>query len=118
MNKAEEFISQEETINTLMMLKGEGGQGEANSRRKMEFWEIGSRSPRRPSKEARNPFYQWEQKLTPLNTSVTKVFMEIKRDLDFRWLARIRAPPQKCNNQNFCDYHNNHGYTIEDCTFL
>jgi hypothetical protein len=27
----------------------------------------------------------------------------------------MRTPPEKCNNQKFCEYHDDHGHQTEDC---
>jgi hypothetical protein len=58
------------------------------------------------------------QKWTPLNTTLSNVLMEIKRDPAFRWPPRMRTPTEKRNNQKFCEYHNDHGHQIEDCMVL
>jgi hypothetical protein len=58
------------------------------------------------------------QKWTPLNTTLSNVLMEIKRDPAFRWPPRMRTPPEKRNNKKFCEYHNDHGHQTEDCMVL
>jgi hypothetical protein len=96
-------------------------QGEANtskrivgeSGKKREFRETSNKNPKKFVKKAGNPFYQLEHKLTPLNTSVTKVFVEINADPNFKWPTKMRVPPQKHNNQKFCDYHNDHSHTTD-----
>ncbi|XP_059454999.1 uncharacterized protein LOC132185214 [Corylus avellana] len=55
---------------------------------------------------------------TPLNTTVYKVFMEVKKDPSFRWPGRMKCPPQNRSTQKFCEYHNDHGHQIEDCISL
>ncbi|XP_059429111.1 uncharacterized protein LOC132162917 [Corylus avellana] len=56
--------------------------------------------------------------MTPLNTNVTEIFMEIRRDPNFKWPTRMRTPPQRHNNQKFCEYHKDHGHLTEDCISL
>jgi hypothetical protein len=58
------------------------------------------------------------QKWTPLNATLSTVLMDIKRDPAFRWPPRMRTPPEKRNNQKFCEYHNDHGHQTEDCMVL
>ena len=53
--------------------------------------------------------------MTPLNTSVTVVFTKIKSDPNFKWLAKMITPLNKHTNQRFCEYHNDHGHTTQDC---
>ena len=59
-----------------------------------------------------------DQKWTPLNATLSTVLMEIKRDPSFRWPAKMRTPPKKCNSQKFYEYHDDHGHQIEDCIIL
>ncbi|XP_059436813.1 uncharacterized protein LOC132169882 [Corylus avellana] len=51
---------------------------------------------------------------TPLNTTVYKVFMEVRKDPSFRWPRRMKSPPQNRSTLKFCEYHNDHGHQTED----
>ncbi|XP_059455000.1 uncharacterized protein LOC132185215 [Corylus avellana] len=83
-----------ETIGALMKPKGQSGQGEASSSK------VAPRGSRKMKKEEKSPktckklepFHQRNQRLTPLNTSNTEVFMEIKGDPNFRWPSKMRTP--------------------------
>lgn len=44
--------------------------------------------------------------------------MEIKRDPNFRWPAKMRTPPQLRDNQKYCKYHVDHGHTTDECVSL
>ncbi|XP_059428651.1 uncharacterized protein LOC132162427 [Corylus avellana] len=55
---------------------------------------------------------------TPLNTTVYKVFMEVRKDPSFKWLGRMKALPQNRSTQKYCEYHNDHGHYTEDCISL
>ncbi|XP_059428572.1 uncharacterized protein LOC132162347 [Corylus avellana] len=121
MNKVEEFINQEETIGALMKSKAEVGQGEASNSKVV----LGSSGKKR--KEEKSPktsgkkveqLCQQGQRLTSLNTSVTEVFMEIKRDPNFKWPKKMRTPLQRRSNQKFCIYHNDHNHLTKDCISL
>jgi hypothetical protein len=68
--------------------------------------------------QGRNSNQPQGQKWTPLNATLSTVFMEIKCDPAFRWPPRMRTPPEKHNNQKFCEYHNDHGHQTEDCMVL
>lgn len=83
MNKAEEFINQEETIRALMKSKVEVGQGGANNSKVVLE---SSRKKRKEEKSSKTlgkkvePQRQQGQRLTSLNTSVTELLIEIRRD--------------------------------------
>jgi hypothetical protein len=44
--------------------------------------------------------------------------MEVRIDPSFRWPAKMRTSPHKCNGQRYCEYHNDHGHLTEDCITL
>jgi hypothetical protein len=44
--------------------------------------------------------------------------MEVKRDPSFRCPVRMRTPPERCNGQRLCEYHNDHGHQTKDCITL
>jgi hypothetical protein len=44
--------------------------------------------------------------------------MEVRRDPNFSWPAKMRTPPQRCSSKKYCEYHNNDGHLIEDCITL
>ena len=44
--------------------------------------------------------------------------MEIKSDPNFKLPTKMRTPSNKRTNQRFCEYHNDHSHTIEDCISL
>ena len=55
---------------------------------------------------------------TLLNASFTKVFMAIKGDPTFRWPPRMKIDPFKRDRSKFCEYHEDHGHSTEDCMVL
>ena len=63
------------------------------------------------------PRFQQEV-FTPLNARFTEVFMAIKGDPAFRWPPKMRPDPYKRDNSRFCEYHGEHGHSIEDCMVL
>jgi hypothetical protein len=44
--------------------------------------------------------------------------MEIKQDPAFTRPPKMRTPPERCNNQKFCEYYDDHGHQTEDCIIL
>jgi hypothetical protein len=58
------------------------------------------------------------ERFTLLNTSFTEVVMAIKGDLAFRWPAKMKLDPYKRDRSKFCEYHGEHGHSIEDCIIL
>jgi hypothetical protein len=58
------------------------------------------------------------QRFTPLNTSVSEVFMEIIRDPAFRWPTWMKAKPNKHDRTKFCEYHGDYGHLVEECIIL
>ena len=57
-------------------------------------------------------------RFTPLNTSVTEVFMEIKRDPAFKWPAKIRGDPRRRDRTKFYEYHGDHEHLTKECISL
>jgi hypothetical protein len=79
----------------------------------------GSDEVRNSRKEMKKvPISQCEYDFTPLNTSVTEIFMEIKREPDLRWRTKVKTPLQRRDYQKYCEYHSSHGHNIEECVTL
>jgi hypothetical protein len=55
---------------------------------------------------------------TPLNADFTEVFLAIKGDPAFKWPPKMKTNPYKRNRNKFCEYHENHGHSTEDCMSL
>jgi hypothetical protein len=58
------------------------------------------------------------ERFTLLNTSFTEVVMAIKGDLAFRWPVKMKLDPYKRDRSKFCEYHREHGHSIEDYIVL
>jgi hypothetical protein len=58
------------------------------------------------------------QKWTLLNTSLSVVFEEARKDPDFKSLPKMRTPPAKRSSQKYCEYHCDHGHRTEECLSL
>jgi hypothetical protein len=121
MEKAEEFISQEEMMRMYaereakpkeQIKKKESHKGEGASNQ----WKNSKKSSKRPEKG--KPIAEREFNFTPLNTSVVEVFMNIRDDPGLKQPEKMRAPPEKRNMNKYCDYHQDHGHETEDCVSL
>jgi hypothetical protein len=64
----------------------------------------------------RDPFPN--QKWTPLNTSLSVIFEEARKDPDFKPPPKMRTPAGKRNNRKYCGYHCDHGHQTEECLSL
>nr|XP_023919008.1 uncharacterized protein LOC112030563 [Quercus suber] len=49
---------------------------------------------------------------------VQRVLEKIKDEPFFRWPNRMAGDPAKCNQNLYCQYHQDHGHTTEDCRNL
>jgi hypothetical protein len=53
-----------------------------------------------------------------LNANLSTVFMEARKDPNFKPPPKMRTSPMKHNNQKYCEYHHDHGHWTEDCVVL
>ena len=130
MKLTEEFINQEELIETLLkaqtleeQARQEGKKASTAPKPKEE------KNPRKGEKKSgplsikseprktKIPRFQQEV-FTPLNANFTEVFMAIKGDLAFRWPPKMRLDSYKWNHSRFCEYHGEHGHSTKDCMVL
>ena len=49
---------------------------------------------------------------------VQQVLEKVKNEPFFRWLNKIAGDPVNRNQSLYCQYHQDHGYTTEDCRNL
>jgi hypothetical protein len=77
-------------------------------------------SSRKRKKDANTEGQNWHpsQRWTPLNASLSAVFMEAMKDPSFKPPPRMKTSLTKHNNQKYCEYHHDHGYWTEECIFL
>jgi hypothetical protein len=129
MKLTEEFIHQEELVETLLkaqaleeQAKQEGKKASMAPKPKEE------KNPRNGEKKSGPLFKSEPQKtelpwfqqevFTSLNASFIEVFMAIKEDLAFRWPPKMRSDPYKRDWNKFCEYHGDHGHSTKDCMVL
>ena len=58
------------------------------------------------------------QNWTPLNASLSAVFMEARKDPSFKLPPKMRTPLTKHSNQKYCKYHQDHDHWTEECVSL
>ncbi|XP_022875581.1 uncharacterized protein LOC111394023 [Olea europaea var. sylvestris] len=56
--------------------------------------------------------------LTQLNTSKANILMEIKDMKELRWPSRMKSPLDTRDRNKYCEFHRDHGHTIEGCQAL
>jgi hypothetical protein len=52
------------------------------------------------------------------NTSLSTVFIEARKDPDFKPSPKMRTPPTMRSNQKYYEYHRDHGRWTEECISL
>ena len=109
LNKTKEYINLEEMLSTLLKTRKEEDQPKESSNkvapvapRKKE-----EKNPKKLGKKA-GPLYtkgeprqEEGSKFTPLNTRISEVFMEIRRDPACRWPTKMKRDPKRCGRTKF-----------------
>jgi hypothetical protein len=113
MDKAEEFINQEENLRELRLSRQipASAQKEGEKKKKKEPEVQTITNPRVHKRYS-------EYNFTPLNTDVTEVLMEIKKDPGFVRPPKIVGEPLLKNQHKYCAYHEANGHTTEGCITL
>ncbi|XP_059455322.1 uncharacterized protein LOC132185580 [Corylus avellana] len=129
-NKAEEYINQEEAMAALMKSQEKVTQQEETKRKETRREKNDTRVPpvnsgRRQEKASkwsdslapkpRNDSQRKLGKFTPLNASMTEVLTEIRRDPNFKWPTRMKGSASKRDRSKFCQYHNEARHLTEEC---
>ncbi|XP_065632977.1 uncharacterized protein LOC136068961 [Quercus suber] len=55
---------------------------------------------------------------TVFKEPVHQVLEKIKNESFFRWPSKMVGNPERCNNNLYCQYHQDHGHATEDCRSL
>ncbi|XP_059429048.1 uncharacterized protein LOC132162845 [Corylus avellana] len=125
MKKADEYINQEETVKALM--KSQREEIEAKSSIvKAAPASVGKKKEKNVKKSGKmvqsyprmDPRKLQSPKFTPLNTSMTEVFMEIRRDPAFKWPSKLKGDPKRRDPQKYYEYYRDHGHLTEECITL
>ncbi|XP_059428612.1 uncharacterized protein LOC132162395 [Corylus avellana] len=102
MKKANEYINQEETVKALMKSQREEIEAKSGiakvapaSVEKKGEKNVKKSGKAVPSYPRMDPQKLQSPKFTPLNTSMTKVFMEIRRDPTFKWPSKLKGDPKR-----------------------
>ncbi|GKV31526.1 hypothetical protein SLEP1_g40206 [Rubroshorea leprosula] len=67
-----------------------------------------------PQQPAGKPPVNW----TPFNLPRSQIFMQIKNKMDLRRLGPMRTAAATRDHTRYCDFHQDHGHTTEQCNSL
>ncbi|GKV40196.1 hypothetical protein SLEP1_g47864 [Rubroshorea leprosula] len=67
-----------------------------------------------PQQSAGKPPVNW----TPFNLPRSQIFMQIKNKMDLRRPGPIRTAAASRDHTKYCDFHQDHGHTTEQCNSL
>ncbi|GKV46449.1 hypothetical protein SLEP1_g53433 [Rubroshorea leprosula] len=67
-----------------------------------------------PQQFASKPLVTW----TPFNLPRSQIFMQIKNKMDLRHLGPMRTTVASRDHTRYCDFHQDHGHTTEQCNSL
>ncbi|GKV11557.1 hypothetical protein SLEP1_g22805 [Rubroshorea leprosula] len=67
-----------------------------------------------PQQSAGKPLITW----TPFNLPRSQIFMQIKNKMDLRHPDPMRTAIASRNHTRYCDFHQDHGHTTEQCNSL
>jgi hypothetical protein len=109
MDKVEEFINHEETLKAMAMSRP--SRDRSLKRKRKEFRKVDGEE-QRPVKKFK------DYNFTPLNTEISEVLMEIKRDPKFHRPLKIPGNPPQKNEGKYCDFHEQTGHYTEGCITL
>ncbi|KAK3027620.1 hypothetical protein RJ639_042373 [Escallonia herrerae] len=118
LEKANKYIQAEEYLET-----HRGRRGEWKEEQKKRSRELTPPQGGKPTKHSKyderrlkEPF-AWEN-LTPLNAKPTQILHEIKDNKALQWPDKLKSRPNKRNKDLWFHFHNDHGYTTDNCGSL
>ncbi|KAK3024559.1 hypothetical protein RJ639_043499 [Escallonia herrerae] len=118
LEKANKYIQAEEYLET-----HRGRRGEGNEEQKKRSWELtppqGGKSTKCSKYDEQRPKepFAWEN-LTPLNAKPSQILHEIKDNKALQWPDKLKSRPNKRNKDLWCQFHNDHGHTTDNCGSL
>lgn len=118
MDKAEEFINQEENLRELRLsrqIPAPDNKGAENKRKKEQEIQMVT-TPQTTSPYVHKKFSEYN--FTPLNAAVTEVLMEVKKDPDYVRPPKIVGEPPLKSKHKYCAYHESSGHGTEGCISL
>ncbi|GFY94940.1 hypothetical protein Acr_10g0003250 [Actinidia rufa] len=121
-NKADKYIATEELAEAKRRRRGKDDhkRKEPDTRRadykeeernKRSDRDLKRTTDRRPRTPPRRP----ELILPPLNAPVAQEFSKIKHEEFVKLLGKIKTDTQKRNRNKNCEFHRDHGHSMEDC---
>ncbi|XP_022868986.1 uncharacterized protein LOC111388490 [Olea europaea var. sylvestris] len=109
LTRAEKYINMEETLNPRRY-------GPSHEKVKNEKQHDPISRPKYPREKCKNQGPPGP--LTQLNTSKANILMEIKDMKELKWPSRMKSSPDTRDKSKYCEFHQDHGYTTEDCQAL
>ncbi|XP_062173519.1 uncharacterized protein LOC133878977 [Alnus glutinosa] len=122
MNKIEEFINAEDTMKALLESR-QVPETESRGKRK-DNREEGRKIPYKVTKKMevvvplRMIAPQGEPIYNRLNSSIARIFMEIREDPELTWQPKMLTPANRRSRNRYCEFHNDHGHNTEECVNL
>ena len=114
MSRVEGYVYQEEVIKAL----GKTDKPRSTSSEIRKEVEPSLRKRKKDTSTYKRRNQRPNQTWTPLNASLSTVFIEVRKDLSFKRRPKMRTSQTKHNNKKYCEYHRDHGHWTEDCVIL
>jgi hypothetical protein len=116
MVKMDRYINQEETLRALLDNSQQQQQPSTEKPKKKKNPELVQDAGPAEYKKAKKNFgdYKW----TPLNTSITEVLMELKKDPNYQGPRPIPKNPPPHLAHKYCAFHDSRGHLTEQCISL
>lgn len=119
MDKAEEFINQEEAFKGDKESRDEQTKEPKGGRRDLRIREEGDEKSKEAKQvEKRKLLTEQEFNFTPLNTNIAEILLHIQDDPAIKWPQRMRAPVERRNMNKYCDFQQDHGHDTNNCVLL
>jgi hypothetical protein len=112
MDKAEEFIIQEETLWAILCSNPSWVSTPEIPKKKKKVHREENPANFKPSKSFR------EYNFTPFNAPITEVLMEVKKDPEYVKPPKIFGKPPTRTNDWYCAFHEANGHITEGCIAL
>ncbi|KAK3015094.1 hypothetical protein RJ639_006656 [Escallonia herrerae] len=118
LDKANKYIQAEEYLETHRGRRGEGKEEQKKWSRELTPPQGGkpTKCSKYDERRPKKPF-AWKN-LTPLNAKPSQILHEINDKKALQWPDKLKSRPNKLNKDLWCHFHNDHGYTTNNCESL
>ena len=91
-------------------------EGTSNNRdKKKETRNVGQTTGKKRELPDRKPQFT---NITPLIMPIEQVLIQIRDDPSLQWLKPISTPVERRDKSEYCRFHQDHGYRIDECRHL